>query len=84
MKCFSLANQAMSFFQSGYFPAEIEDDHLPFKRRNVPILHLIANPFPEEWHTIGDNRDALSFSRIANFNKILRIFTAEYLHMNKK
>lgn len=70
-----------NIFNSGFLPAGIEDDHIPFKRRGVPILHLIAYPFPKEWHKIGDDRASLSFSRIANFNKILRIFTAEYLHM---
>merc|ERR1712128_311111 len=33
-------------FKKGYFPAGIEDDHIPFKNKNVPILHLIAYPFP--------------------------------------
>jgi len=71
-----------NIFNSGFRPAGIEDDHIPFKRRGVPILHLIAYPFPKAWHKIGDDRASLSFTRIANFNKILRVFTAEYLHMN--
>ena len=28
-------------------PSGIEDDHIPFKRRGVPILHLISVPFPK-------------------------------------
>ena len=70
------------FLQKDFFPAGIEDDHIPFKRRDVPILHLIAYPFPKQWHKIGDNRSSLNFARIAKFNKILRVFVAEYLHMN--
>eukprot|EP00092_Neocalanus_flemingeri_P006188 GFUD01006660.1.p1 GENE.GFUD01006660.1~~GFUD01006660.1.p1 ORF type:complete len:350 (-),score=54.64 GFUD01006660.1:163-1212(-) len=62
-------------------PAGIEDDHIPFKHRGVPILHLIAIPFPPAWHKIGDNRDSLDFPRMANLNKILRVFVAEYLHL---
>ena len=27
------------------------DDHLPWMERGVPILHLIASPFPSVWHT---------------------------------
>jgi len=57
----------------------IEDDHIPFKRRGVPILHLISSPFPRVWHTVRDNKNALDFGKIANFNKILRVFVAEYL-----
>lgn len=34
------------------FGGYIEDDHVPFLRRGVPILHLIATPFPKVWHTI--------------------------------
>jgi glutaminyl-peptide cyclotransferase len=30
----------------------IEDDHVPFLRHGVPILHVIANPFPRVWHTL--------------------------------
>jgi len=71
-----------SIFNPNFLPAGIEDDHIPFKRRGVPILHLIAYPFPKEWHKIGDNRSSLDFTRIANLNKILRVFVAEYLHMN--
>jgi len=68
-------------FKPGFFPAGIEDDHIPFKRRNVPILHLIAYPFPPQWHKIGDNRSSLNFKRISNLNKILRVFVAEYLNL---
>ena len=30
----------------------VEDDHLPFLRMGVDILHVIANPFPRVWHTL--------------------------------
>jgi glutaminyl-peptide cyclotransferase len=31
----------------------VGDDHLPFLQRGVSVLHLIAEPFPHVWHTIG-------------------------------
>ncbi len=31
----------------------IEDDHLPFLRNGVPILHMITNPFPHVWHRLS-------------------------------
>jgi glutaminyl-peptide cyclotransferase len=42
----------------------IEDDHLPFLERNVPVLHLISVPFPKVWHTFevcecSDNEDRI-------------------------
>ena len=30
----------------------IEDDHIPFLRMGVDVLHVIANPFPRVWHTL--------------------------------
>jgi glutaminyl-peptide cyclotransferase len=29
------------------------DDHLPFLHRGVSVLHVIAEPFPRVWHTLG-------------------------------
>ncbi|XP_028027931.1 glutaminyl-peptide cyclotransferase-like [Bombyx mandarina] len=61
--------------------AVIEDDHIPFMRRNVDILHVIPSPFPSVWHTAGDDMTALDFNTIENLNKIFRVFVAEYLHV---
>ena len=67
------------FSRTGQGGGGIEDDHIPFKRRGVPILHLISAPFPRVWHTVRDDRSALDSKKIENFNKILRVFVAEYL-----
>ena len=50
----------------------------------VPILHFISFPFPDEWHKPTDDETALHYPTIDNINKILRIFVAEYLHLYKK
>jgi len=46
-----------SFFvpRSGYAHAfgHIEDDHIPFLKRGVNILHVIAAPFPHVWHSLA-------------------------------
>lgn len=31
----------------------IEDDHLPFLEKGVPVVHLITMPFPRVWHTLA-------------------------------
>ena len=72
--------------KSAYFSARqsfsyIEDDHVPFLRRNVPILHVIATPFPTVWHRETDNKENLDFASIRNLQKILRVFVSEYLHL---
>jgi len=59
----------------------IEDDHIPFLQRRVPILHIIPVPFPEEWHKIDDNGNAVDYPTVEKFNKILRIFVSEYLEL---
>jgi glutaminyl-peptide cyclotransferase len=51
-----------------YFPDEtayqstVSDDHLPWMRRGVPILHLIPVPFPAVWHTAADDGSAIDDS----------------------
>lgn len=70
------------YFQPRSVSAGIEDDHIPFLRRGVPILHMIPVPFPEVWHKMSDNHEAVDITTVENLNKILRIFVAEYLHID--
>ncbi|KAH9989049.1 hypothetical protein BJV74DRAFT_773237 [Russula compacta] len=55
------------------------DDHLPFLRRGVSVLHVIAEPFPRVWHTLGDDATVLDLPTLRAWNLILRVFFAEYL-----
>ncbi|XP_075163922.1 iso Glutaminyl cyclase isoform X2 [Haematobia irritans] len=57
----------------------IEDDHMPFLKRNVPILHIIPVPFPTVWHTKDDNESIIDYSTTENLRKIISLFTMEYL-----
>jgi len=83
----SLRNQnyvsGRTIFNNRAINGGIEDDHIPFKRRGVPILHLIVAPFPKVWHKTSDNRENLDFQKISHLNKILRVFVAEYLHVSQ-
>eukprot|EP00794_Sanderia_malayensis_P020297 gene20296-22284_t len=63
------------------YPLYIEDDHLPFLRKNVPVLHLISVPFPSVWHKVTDDESILDRAAIENMLKIMRIFVAQYLHL---
>ncbi|CAH2012516.1 unnamed protein product [Acanthoscelides obtectus] len=62
----------------------IEDDHIPFMQRDVPILHLISTPFPNEWHTPQDDRSIIDMNTVEDINNILRVFLMEYLHIYLK
>ncbi|KAM6221140.1 LOW QUALITY PROTEIN: glutaminyl-peptide cyclotransferase [Rhynchocyon petersi] len=69
------------YFQSYDYRGGIQDDHVPFLRKGVPVLHLISSPFPEVWHTMEDNEKNLDKPTIDNLNKILQVFVLEYLHL---
>ncbi|KAM8784420.1 glutaminyl-peptide cyclotransferase isoform 2-T2 [Rhynchonycteris naso] len=69
------------YFENHGYGGVIQDDHIPFLRRGVPILHLIASPFPEVWHTMDDNEENLDEATIDNLNKIIQVFVLEYLHL---
>ncbi|XP_030372572.1 glutaminyl-peptide cyclotransferase [Scaptodrosophila lebanonensis] len=62
----------------------VDDDHRPFLEENVPILHLIATPFPDVWHTPRDNAANLHWPSIRNFNRIFRLFVYEYVRLHKQ
>ncbi|KJH53384.1 peptidase, M28 family [Dictyocaulus viviparus] len=66
-------------FQAVISRNAVEDDHIPFLKRGVPILHLITVPFPRVWHTAFDNKDALHYPTIYHLTSILRVFVAQYL-----
>ncbi|KAK7490233.1 hypothetical protein BaRGS_00018578, partial [Batillaria attramentaria] len=55
----------------------IQDDHIPFLRRGVPVVHLITWPYPSVWHTSNDNLDSLEMPLIDNLARILRVFMAD-------
>ena len=55
----------------------IEDDHIPFLERDVPVLHLIPFPFPSAWHTINDNFDNLSEKSIHRWAILLCEFVVQ-------
>ncbi|XP_011703842.1 PREDICTED: glutaminyl-peptide cyclotransferase isoform X1 [Wasmannia auropunctata] len=67
------------YFQPYSLESHIEDDHIPFLKRDVPILHIIPTPFPPFWHKSGDNRHNIDLKTTENINKILRVFVASYL-----
>lgn len=77
-----LPQHANAYFkEQSLIDSGIEDDHMPFLERGVPILHLIPVPFPEEWHKLSDNWQAVDFVTVDNLCRILRVFVVEYLNI---
>lgn len=81
MQGYSKGQVEQTYFRLRSSGSLIEDDHIPFMRRNVDILHIIPSPFPAVWHLPTDDIRALDFNTIENLNKIMRVFVAEYLHV---
>ena len=74
------ANKASDKFGRGF----IEDDHIPFMQRGVPILHLIPSPFPEQWHNakgVPDDAEHLDIAAVDDWAKIVAAFTAEWMEI---
>ncbi|KAI0872593.1 peptidase family M28 [Hypoxylon argillaceum] len=71
------SEKQMSTFGRGF----VEDDHIPFMRRGVPILHLIATPFPAVWHTMNDDGAHLDMPTVRDWARIVTAFALEWLDM---
>lgn len=59
----------------------IEDDHVPFMKRGVEILHLIPSPFPDTWHKIEDDGEHLDLPTVRDWAQIMVAFTAEWMDL---
>ncbi|KAK6527244.1 hypothetical protein TWF281_010432 [Arthrobotrys megalospora] len=57
---------------------QIEDDHIPFLRRGVDILHIIASPFPPVWHTMQDDGAHLDKAVVNDWAVIVSAFVVEW------
>ncbi|RWS30866.1 glutaminyl-peptide cyclotransferase-like protein, partial [Leptotrombidium deliense] len=71
----------LEYFKDRQVIGGIQDDHIPFLKRDVPVLHLIPSPFPAVWHTDDDDRYHLHDPTINNLVKIFQLFIIEYLHL---
>ncbi|KAI8869710.1 hypothetical protein GQ42DRAFT_179093 [Ramicandelaber brevisporus] len=59
----------------------VDDDHKPFLTQGTNVLHLIPVPFPQVWHTLDDNRNAIDMPTVNDLNLIMRTFVAAYLDL---
>ncbi|EDW94114.1 glutaminyl-peptide cyclotransferase [Drosophila yakuba] len=78
-------------FQAGILPlqrplfkfepgTDIDDDHLPFMLRNVPVIHLISNKYPAVWHLAEDLERNVDYNTTEQVALVLRMFVMEYLN----
>ncbi|PAA87409.1 hypothetical protein BOX15_Mlig013802g1 [Macrostomum lignano] len=74
-------SKGATFFQPVVRYGQIEDDHVPFRQRKVPVVHIIAVPFPPVWHNINDNADNINWDQSEDIGAIVQLWTAEMLHL---
>ncbi|XP_058119931.1 glutaminyl-peptide cyclotransferase-like [Anopheles ziemanni] len=77
----SPTQRTIAYFKPHSYTAHIEDDHIPFLQRGVPVLHIIPSPFPDVWHKLEDNGDIVDLPTVHNLIRIFRVFIAEYIHL---
>jgi glutaminyl-peptide cyclotransferase len=61
--------------------AAVSDDHLPFIRKGVDVLHVIPTPFPDVWHTMRDDGEHLDMPTVRDWSRIVAAFALEWLDM---
>lgn len=59
----------------------IEDDHIPFMRRGVDVLHIIPTPFPIVWHTANDDGAHLDIPTVEDWASIVTAFVGEWMDL---
>lgn len=83
LKLLESKRRRTNYFAPGCHGWRVEDDHIPFVENGVPPLHIIATPFPEQWHRPGDDGHNIHHPTINNLMKIFRVFLIEYLNLDK-
>lgn len=56
-------------------PLSVEDDHVPFMRLGIPVIHVIDWTNLKEWHTPQDNLDIVSPAKIAALLDVVMKFS---------
>ncbi|OAF71833.1 hypothetical protein A3Q56_00376 [Intoshia linei] len=64
-------SHGIRYFKGSYKWIQIEDDHVPFQKIGVNVLHLIPYPFPQTWHTEDDNQWNIDYESIQDIGMIL-------------
>lgn len=59
----------------------VQDDHIPFLKRGVEVLHIIPVPFPHVWHTMDDDGEHLDMDTVNDWATLTTAFAAEWLEL---
>ncbi|KAI5808799.1 peptidase M28 [Peziza echinospora] len=59
----------------------VQDDHIPFLKKGVDILHIIPLPFPRVWHELDDNGENLHMDTVHDWAMLTTAFAAEWFEL---
>lgn len=59
----------------------MQDDHVPFLKRGVEVLHIIPSPFPKVWHRMEDDGEHLDPDSVEDWARILTAFVGEWMDL---
>ena len=71
------AEKTDELFMGGY----VQDDHVPFMKRGVDILHMIPSPFPRVWHEMIDDGEHLDMDTVEDWTLLVTAFVAEWMDL---
>nr|XP_017089915.2 glutaminyl-peptide cyclotransferase [Drosophila bipectinata] len=69
-------NRSIFKFMTG---SDVQDDHIPFTQRQVPVIHLIATDYPAFWHLPEDVELNVDYNTTEQVGQVLKMFIMEYL-----
>lgn len=49
----------------------IQDDHIAFLSRGIPVIDLIQTPFPDTWHTVSDLPDRVEAESLGQVGRVV-------------
>lgn len=49
----------------------VDDDHIAFLKKNIPVIDIIQTPFPATWHTTNDIPDSCSAASLQQVGNVL-------------
>lgn len=64
----------------GVHPKFIEDDHIPFKKRGIPVIDLINFEEIDTWHQENDTIENINFDSLAAAMQIVFLFLQTSSH----
>lgn len=49
----------------------VQDDHVPFLRKGIPVVDLVHTPFPDTWHTTADTPERVSPESLGQVGRVV-------------